>query len=313
MPKLGEKRGHYKNFGKPLDEEHKKHISESLKGNQNKLGTHHSEETKEKLRQSKIGFKHTEESKAKIKAARASQVCSPETRAKMSAARTGSKNPFYGRKLTDEQKQHLREINAGENHPNYGKHLSEETKNKIRESHIKDKNYNYGIPHTEEHKKKISLSISKDKNPNWQGGISFYPYCPKFDEPMKENVRAFFGGRCVICGKTKEENSNSRYKTEKLSVHHVFTEKMAGCETKIQDMEAVRKRLPKEIARIGAPEFSSLEIAYIRMMVPLCRSDHSSVGGEDSDIEFEKSEYRKFFVDVIMNKYNGKCYTEEST
>lgn len=90
---------------------------------------------------------------------------SPELRKKLSDAhrglQVGPNHPMYGKHLTDEQKQHLREINTGkkhteeekrkisesgkgkhggELHPWYGKHLPEETRKKISES-LKNSNH----------------------------------------------------------------------------------------------------------------------------------------------------------------------------
>jgi group I intron endonuclease len=50
-------------------------------------------------------------------------------------------NPRKGVKLTEEQKQHLSEINSGENNPNYGLHRSEETKMKQSLGHTKPNKY----------------------------------------------------------------------------------------------------------------------------------------------------------------------------
>lgn len=62
---------------------------------------------------------------------------------------------------------------------------------------------------------------------NWKGGVSFEPYCVKFDEPFKERCRNFFGRVCVECGKTEDENGKN------LSVHHVNFDKMTCCNDKI--------------------------------------------------------------------------------
>lgn len=64
-------------------------------------------------------------------------------------------------------------------------------------------------------------------HPNWQGGISFEPYCPKFNEGFKKRVRAFFDNRCVICGKPEDENGRA------LSVHHVNYNKDTCCDDTI--------------------------------------------------------------------------------
>jgi len=84
----------------------------------------------------------------------------------------------------------------------------------------------------------MTLQLSGEKHPLWQGGISFEPYCPKFNKTFKERVRAFFGYRCVECG----ESENG----QKLSVHHVHYAKDSCCNTEVP-----------------------------RMFVPLCRSCHT--------------------------------------
>jgi hypothetical protein len=59
--------------------------------------------------------------------------------------------------------------------------------------------------------------------PMWKGGLSYYPYCPKFNEQLKERVRTFFGRKCVLCHKTEKELGR------KLDVHHVDYEKDNCC------------------------------------------------------------------------------------
>jgi len=61
-------------------------------------------------------------------------------------------------------------------------------------------------------------------NPNWQGGISFEPYCHKFNKKFKEYIRDKFGSICFLCGKTEEENGRC------LDVHHVNYNKSCGCD-----------------------------------------------------------------------------------
>ncbi len=71
-------------------------ISDALKGNQNSLGTRHTEETKAKMSAAKagnkhsLGFKHT-----------------PETRAKVSAAKMGANHPAFGKSPSDETRAKL--------------------------------------------------------------------------------------------------------------------------------------------------------------------------------------------------------------
>ena len=59
---------------------------------------------------------------------------------------------------------------------------------------------------------------------NWQGGISFEPYCPKFNANLRQRIRAFFDFECMMCGKSTEENGQG------LSCHHVEYNKQACCD-----------------------------------------------------------------------------------
>ena len=68
-----------------------------------------------------------------------------------------------------------------------------------------------------------AYGLRGELSPAWKGGISFAPYCPKFNNEFKTRVRAFFDNKCVLCGKTKEENGKN------LSVHHVNYDKMVCC------------------------------------------------------------------------------------
>lgn len=59
---------------------------------------------------------------------------------------------------------------------------------------------------------------------SWRGGVSFEPYCYKFNEKLKERVRNFWNRECAICAKTEKENGR------KMSVHHVNYNKMSCCD-----------------------------------------------------------------------------------
>ena len=69
-----------------------------------------------------------------------------------------------------------------------------------------------------------SKNRNGENNPSWQGGISFEPYCTKFNNEFKEYIRNKFGRICFLCQKTEEENR------QKLSVHHVNYNKDCGCD-----------------------------------------------------------------------------------
>lgn len=116
----------------------------------------------------------------------------PSTRWKFGKARRGKKD-------SEERIKQKSERMSGEKHPMFGKH------------------------HTEKSKKLISESHKGEKCSAWRGGISFEPYCSKFDRKFKERVRAFFGRICVECQKTEKENM------KRLTVHHVNYDKMMCC------------------------------------------------------------------------------------
>jgi hypothetical protein len=74
-----------------------------------------------------------------------------------------------------------------------------------------------------EYLQKLFQSLSRERNANWNGGISFEPYCEKFNFEFKERVREFFGRICVECQMTEEENG------QRLTVHHANYDKMVCC------------------------------------------------------------------------------------
>lgn len=86
-----------------------------------------------------------------------------------------------------------------------------------------EKNHCYQKIVSKETKQKLSESKRGSKHPNWKGGISFEPYCNKFNKELKKNVRDKFNNSCFICGKIEKENG------KKLSVHHVNYNKGQGC------------------------------------------------------------------------------------
>jgi hypothetical protein len=71
-----------------------------------------------------------------------------------------------------------------------------------------------------------ALTLVGPKSVGWKGGISFEPYCPKFNNDLKKRIREFFNNQCLLCGKSKEENGKN------LSCHHVEYNKLACCDGK---------------------------------------------------------------------------------
>ena len=115
-----------------------------------------------------------------------------------------------------------------------------------------------------------------DKCPVYKGGISFLPYCEKFDDDLKERVRKFFNRCCYVCGKSEQEQIDEMIKEGKrpvkvLDVHHVNYNKMVCC----NDVKP--------------------------LFVPLCRSCHAKT-------HFDREYWEEFFTISLEYLTNGKCF-----
>ncbi len=121
-------------------------------------------------------------------------------------------HPMYGKKQTQETRQKIKTSltgRTGKQSPLFGKKKSEEHNRKNSESHkgkqLGDKNFFFG-------KKFI-----RELNGNWQGGISFLPYAPEFNKPLKQSIleRDNYICQCPDC----------KQKSDKLAVHHIDYDK----------------------------------------------------------------------------------------
>lgn len=145
---------------------------------------------------------------------------SEETRRKLAEAGRKGGHPYNVLKLLD--------VDMIRSPDPISKRVSEMFKGKplMKEHREKISKANKGRVFTEEHRKKLSAKkvgvYVGEMSPNWKGGISFEPYCPKFNDRFKERVRDFFGRVCVECG--TPENG------KKLAVHHVNFDKMTCCD-----------------------------------------------------------------------------------
>lgn len=112
---------------------------------------------------------------------------------------------------------------------------SEELK-KARSERLKGNQLGKGHHQSEEVRRRISLAQmgekgngwgkTGDKNNNWRGGISFKPYCFKFNKNFKELIRDKFGRKCYLCPTTEKEIG------KKLDVHHIDYNKNSICNGK---------------------------------------------------------------------------------
>lgn len=136
---------------------------------------------------------------------------------------------------------------------------------------------NKGIPRTPEVCAKIRASMPRGENhPGWKGGISNAPYCEKFNDDLRERIRAFFNYECFMCGKTKEENGKRR---QLLSVHHVNYDKMSCCND------------------------------VIPIFAPLCLSCHGKTTAGDKEDRDRWTNILCIAIDIL---YDGKSfYTKE--
>ena len=199
-----------------------------------RIGHQISEETRTKMRESKLGPKNHNFGKE----------FSEETRRKISVAMSGENNPNAGKPRPEHVRKAIGDAHRGERNHNFGKHLSEETKEKIRAATSGEKNHNFGKSLPDDIKNKISeahvgMTIpievrlkmhdaqAGEKAHAWRGGISYEPYCPKFNKEFKERVRAFFGYTCQICGHVWKESEMA------MAVHHVNYHKKSCCDDNI--------------------------------------------------------------------------------
>jgi hypothetical protein len=117
-----------------------------------------------------------------------------------------------------------------EKHPRWGKPITEKTRLAVIAANKRRTGSKKPCGLSEEQKQKLSelgRLLVGDKNPNWKGGLSFEPYCVKFNKEFKERVRSFFGRKCVVCGMGEADLGYSVF------VHHVNYDKGACCNNNI--------------------------------------------------------------------------------
>lgn len=147
-------------------------------------------------------------------------IVSEETKKKISATLKGKfigeDHPFFGKHQSEEARKLISESKKGRIPWIKGKKHSEETKKKWSEKRKGQTPWNKG-------KKGVQPVLSGENAPNWKGGTSFGPYCPKFNKRLKEKIRERDNRTCQLCGRTEKENLQ-RFK-QKLCMHHIHYDK----------------------------------------------------------------------------------------
>jgi hypothetical protein len=207
-----------------------------------------SEVTRRKISESEKGKKVSEDTRKKISDAGKGKKQSPETIVKRVEKLRGKKHPPRSQEAlvnysesskktweNPEHRKHMSEVHTGKKQSpeTIAKRVSK-VKGQRRTPQLNCVICGNEIKEYREDRKTCShrcrgIYISKfllgDKSPGWMGGISFEPYCVKFNDEFKKRVRAYFNYTCVECHTPQNK--------EKLHVHHVNFNKMSCCDTTI--------------------------------------------------------------------------------
>lgn len=159
-------------------------------------GKHHSEETRRKISESNKGKRSWNKGRKGLQEA-------------WNKGKKGVQTAWNkGLPFSEETKQRMSAVKKG-------KHLSPKTEFKEGQE-----SWNKGKPVSEETRKRLteySRGRVGEKAANWQGGISFLPYCHRFNKQLKEKIRERDNRTCQLCG----EKENGR----RLDVHHIHYDK----------------------------------------------------------------------------------------
>lgn len=83
---------------------------------------------------------------------------------------------------------------------------------------------------------------SMENNGNWKGGISFKPYCEKFNSAKKKEVRDKYNNCDYLTGIHRDICNIVGGKIQELSIHHFDYNKMQGCDGHKWKLIPVSKR-----------------------------------------------------------------------
>jgi hypothetical protein len=210
----------------------RKKISDKLKGKPHIMTKKRppvSDETREKQRKRMQGTKRSKESIDKQKAS-----WTPEKKAEYRSRRVGIKasDETKQRQSISHKKRWTPELKLQQSNLRKGIPISEPHRKNIEKANrlkAKDPTICKKISEKTKGKKRseeMKQSIRGEKNHAWKGGISFFPYCIKFDRRRKKATRDFFNNTCICCG------SHINELPKNLSVHHIDHDKEQGCNGK---------------------------------------------------------------------------------
>lgn len=117
------------------------------------------------------------------------------------------RSTLKGRHVSIKTKEKMSVVRRGK-HPNFN------TKEKMSESAKKSWN-----------KIETRQARSGSNSYQWKGGISFSPYCSKFNRKLKEEIKISFGYKCYLCPITQDE--------KRLGIHHIDYNKNTICNGKV--------------------------------------------------------------------------------
>ena len=237
-------------------------------------------------RNSFFGKKHSDDSRIKMKEAHRNRSdewrrkqsdaqkgrkASEESCRKMSASRKGKKRPEKMQIL-------LRTLRKGAKH-------TDKSRSKMSAS-LRISESLKVAQQSEGYIRKQRLAHSREKSHLWKGGVSFEPYCPKFNNDLKERVRKWFDYKCVECGEKQIGY--------KFPVHHVYYNKKACCEQN-EDGEYIYNIDREQVKVIGNPN----------KFVTLCRSCHTKTTHNN------RPYWSRYFEDIINTWYEGRSWVDE--
>ena len=120
------------------------------------------------------------------------------------------------------------------------KEFSKEHRRKLGEAQIGSKNHQYGKPSSPRQKefmknnnpmknpetaKRAAEKRRGSNNGSWNNGSSFAPYCFKFDEPLKQDVRIRDSFQCQFPGCLCTQLESLTLYGDSLHVHHIHYDK----------------------------------------------------------------------------------------